>query len=574
MKKSMTIYILLFLLMGLTVSVSGQALTSPTVNEWQGVPDDIKDKNFYKRYEWFYRTRLDETGEFPKAFIDGQKSNELSKIQTIIQKGNKLQTTSDLWQNIGPKAIDMTSATYVDEFGVTHPFMQQWGKVSGRIRGLAVHPTDPNTVYIGAAAGGIWKTVNGGTNWTDMSGDLNLLTFGAIAIDPGNTNVIYAGTGEIMWDFNNTTFEGDGLYKSTDGGISWIKITSGFGTQTQFSDIVVSPHNSNIILASIGSGNWNNQNPTNEGVWRSSDAGLTWTRVINQGDAFDIAFHPTNTSIAYAATGGQNASGGFFISNDAGATWAQSNTGLPSSTAIGRMQFSVSPSSPSIIFSLIYNSAALAGGYKTAAFKSLNGGANWSQISSGVHISGTYDGVTISDQGWYDLCLDVSPTNSDNVFFGNVEISKTTNGSAISYVRKTPKIFTNPGAWDGFTHTDIHKISYAPSNSSIIYVACDGGIYKSVDGGLTFANVNNNINTIQFYRIASDKNNVSKLFGGAQDNGNFSTSDKGATDWVFETSGDGMECFVDYSNSNNIFMSTQVGSLLRSINGGVNVVKC
>ena len=92
----------------------------------------------------------------------------------------------------------MTSSTYVDEFNVTQPFIQQWGKVSGRVRGVAVHPTDPNTVYIGAAAGGIWKTVDGGTNWTDMSGDLNLLTFGAIAIDPNNTNTVYAGTGESM----------------------------------------------------------------------------------------------------------------------------------------------------------------------------------------------------------------------------------------------------------------------------------------------------------------------------------------------------------------------------------------
>jgi photosystem II stability/assembly factor-like uncharacterized protein len=101
-------------------------------------------------------------------------------------------------------------------------------------------------------------------------------------------------------------------------------------------------------------------------------------------------------------------------------------------------------------------------------------------------------------------------------------------------------------------------------------MGCDGGIYKSTDAGATWFNVNNNINTIQFYRVASHPTNPSIIFGGAQDNGNFSTSNKGATDWVFETSGDGMECFVDYSDPNYVFMSTQYGSLARSTDGGLN----
>ena len=124
------------------------------------------------------------------------------------------------------------------------------------------------------------------------------------------------------------------------------------------------------------------------------------------------------------------------------------------------------------------------------------------------------------------------------------------------------------GAWDCYTHVDIHKIHFAPSNGDIVYMGCDGGVYKSTDAGTTWFNVNNNINTIQFYRVASHPTNSAILFGGAQDNGNFSTSDKGATNWVFETSGDGMECFVDYSDPNYVFMSTQLGSLNRSTDGG------
>ena len=181
-------------------------------------------------------------------------------------------------------------------------------------------------------------------------------------------------------------------------------------------------------------------------------------------------------------------------------------------------------------------------------------GVNWSQISSGVLISGTYNGSTVSDQGSYDLCLSVHPTNPDIVCFGNVELSRTTNGSSISFVRNPGGYTSGTGAWDCYSHVDIHKIHFAQSNGNIVYMGCDGGVYKSTDAGATWFNVNNNINTIQFYRVASHPTNSSILFGGAQDNGNFSTSNKGATDWVFETSGDGMECFIDYSNPNYVFM--------------------
>ena len=543
-------------------SINSQQVNLPTNEKWDAVPEEIRNTNAFKRYEWFYRTREDASGVFPKEFIQEQKNEEMKKIKTIFQKGNKLQTTSDIWTNIGPKAIDMNVPT-------SH--IPHWGSVSGRVRGVAVHPTNPDIVYIGAASGGIWKTIDGGANWTDMSGDLNLLTFGAIAIDPNNPNTVYAGTGESRWLFNNVTFEGDGLYKSTDGGVSWLSILIGSGTQSHIADIEVSPHDPNILLAALGSGNWDHAFPTNEGVWRSTDAGLTWNRVNSNSDAFDVAFDPTPSSTkAYAATGDQSSTGGFLVSTNSGASFVQSNTGLPAATTIGRIQFDIAPSSPGTIYALIYNNVLFPSGHTTVVYKSTNFGASWTQISSGVNIAGAYDddGSNVNDQGSYDLCLDVNPTDADDVFFGNVELSNTSNGEDITFVRKTPPTFTNPGAWDAPIHVDVHKIVFAPSDGNTIYIGCDGGIYKSSDGGSTWTHKNNDVSTIQFYRVASDNNNVNTLFGGAQDNGNFSTANKGSTDWVFETSGDGMECFVDYNNSSNVFMSTQNGSLKLSTNGG------
>ena len=523
-------------------------VSAPFVSEWDKVPDAVKNKNSFKRFEWFYRSRLDLKGDFPKEFIEQQKQAELRKVNNKDKNNN--------WTNIGPLGVDMSTSRPA-----------HWGVNSGRIRGLAIHPTNPDIVYAGAAAGGIWKTTNGGLNWIDKSGELNLITFGAIAIDQLNPNVIYAGTGEARFNFSMTTFEGDGLYKSVNGGETWTKITNGFGSKTQFADIVVSPVNSNILLAAIGMGNWTSQNPDNVGLWRSSDAGITWTRILDYTGAFDVAFHPTDGNIAYASFG-NNTELGFMISTNAGLNWTSSNTGLPTADLRSRIQFDISKNNPSVLYSIIFNSSAISGGMKTCAYKSTNSGVSWSQISSGENIAGSYNGTTVDDQGGYDLCIAVHPDNPLVAFFGNVELSKTTDGSAINFIRNPAGYYGGINAWDGWTHTDVHIIKFAPSNSNVMYVGCDGGVYKSTNGGASFFHVNNGINSIQFYRLASHPTNQNILYGGAQDNGNFRTVNKGVSNWIFATTGDGMECFVDYSNPDRAYMSTQNGSLKRTTNGG------
>lgn len=524
--------------------------SAPFVSEWDKVPDEIKNKNSFKRFEWFYRSRLNEKGDFPKEFIEQQKQIEMRK--------SNAKDKNNAWTNIGPVGVDMSNSR-----------PSHWGINSGRIRGLAIHPTNPDIVYAGAAAGGIWKTTNGGLNWVDKSGELNLLTFGSIAIDPLNPNIVYAGTGESRFNFSMNTYEGDGLYKSVNGGDNWIKITNGFGSKTQFSDIVVSPVNSNIVLAAIGMGNWNNQSPDNVGLWRSSDAGVNWTKILDYSGAFDVAFHPTDGNIAYTSFG-NNTDLGFMISTNAGLNWTSSNNGLPTADLRSRIHFDISKNNPLFIYSIIYNSTAISGGMMTCAYKSSDGGHNWSQISSGVNISGSYNGTDPDDQGGYDLCVAVHPVNPQIAFFGNVELSKTSDGSAINFLRNPNGYYGGVNAWDGWTHTDVHIIKIASSNPNIMYVGCDGGVYKSTNGGSNFFHVNNGINTIQFYRLASHPTNPNVLYGGAQDNGNFRTVNKGTTNWLYSTTGDGMECFVDFANPDRAFMSTQRGSLYRSTNGGEN----
>ncbi len=511
---------------------------------WDQVPEEIRERNSFKRLEWFYRQRSAPYDTIPIQVYRSELKKEIQNaIEGIENPLNNLQ-----WSSIGPA-------------GILSGFPSHWGIMSGRVRGLDVHPTNSNIVYAGAASGGIWKTTDGGSSWSNVADNLASLTYGAIAIDPNNPNTVYAGAGEILYNFSPFIYDGQGLYKTTDGGTTWNQVTSGFGNVTHFGDLQVSNHNSNFVFAALGSGYWHSGNLSNEGIWRSTDAGVTWVRTLNVIDAFDVIVHPTSSTTIYAATGGGVTTAGFYVSTNTGASWTQSNTGLPPATSIFRMQISISNSLPSTIYALIHTSSNT-----PVAYKSTNGGANWSQISAGIPLGGNWGSGWIT-QGGYDLCIAVNPTNTNHVIVGNIELHQTTNGSTFSVQR----VGAASNAWDCPTHVDLHRIVFAPSNSNTIYIGCDGGVYKSTDGGTTWGSANNGLTTIQFYRIASHPTKHDTLIGGAQDNGNFRTFNAGASAWNYTTTGDGMSCFFDHTNPTTIYLSTQNGYLGKSTNLGTNI---
>jgi len=358
-------------------------------------------------------------------------------------------------------------------------------------------------------------------------------------------------------------FDGRGLFKSTNGGQSWIQDTVSFGAQTHFADIVVSPHNSNIVLAALASGNvYLGSHLSNEGIWKSSDGGQTWSKTINVNDAYDVLFHPSDPNIVYAGIGGGHSQSGFYISNDQGSTWTQTNNGLLSPESNARMHIDISRTNPNILYAVIYQAGTVFTG-STKAYKSVNGGSSWQQISAGTNLGGQYNYGWV-DQGGYDLCIVVDPTDPNRVLIGNVELHITTNGTNFSPYRPYGGV-----ANGSLAHADYHQLIFAPSNPDYLYIGCDGGVYLSTDGGTTASSKNTGLAISQFYRVASHPTNPDIIMGGIQDNGFVRTSDGGNT-WNQVIFNDGMEGFFDYANPNIAYASMQMGWLYKSTDGGAN----
>lgn len=531
------LYFITFLFIISSVSFSQQE------SVWERYPDYIKERNSFKRLEWFYRQR-----SAPDDFIDINKYNEeKAKLIASIESGGR--GTQLEWEPIGP-------------VGINAGWPSQWGRISGRTRALAVHPANPDIVYAGASAGGLWKTTDGGESWNFVGEEFTNNSFGAIAIDPSNPDIIYAGTGESLLGYNPTTYSGDGIYKSTDAGDTWIKIGSP-GDKTHVTDILVHPDDSNLILATLAAGYWHYGSPGTEGVWKSTDGGLNWSRALAgiNNPAFDLEIHPTNSDILFAGVGGTNSNNGIYKSTDRGENWTRVGSGI-SSSVLNKMHIDIAESSPETMYVIVYTS----GSGTSSAYKSTNGGTSFTQLSSSHNFGGNY-GSGPRDQGWYDLMIAVSPTDENLVYTGNLELHKTTDGSNFNFVRMPG----GSGAWDSPMHVDYHKIVFAPSNTSVIYVGCDGGVYKSTNAGNTWFSVNNGFSTIQFYRLSSSYHNEDMIIGGAQDNGIFLRTADGATPWDFVGTGDGMESVWDYNNPQIAYASTQYGAIYKTTNGGASI---
>jgi len=449
----------------------------------QGRRQDVVDDQQAEREAWFYGQRAYPLGRIPT----GARLKALAEIDRIDLEARTsgLSARSLIaggWTSIGPQP--------------TNPGSQF--VTAGRVNSIAIDPTNSNTIYIGAAEGGVWKTTDGGQSWLPLTDAQSSLANGAIALDPSHPEIIYVGTGEE--NFAIDSYYGAGILKSTDGGASWKNIVGPF-LHAYIGSIAVNPSNSQVLLLS-----------SDTGIWRSNDAAASWTKVLD-GTGTAVLFDPTNGEVAYAALGDPfgNFNNGVYRSTDGGQTWqsirGSSVNALPS-TRVGRISLAIAPSAPSTLYAALHDYAT---GSLIDIFKTTDSGNIWNPTHAP-------DICAASGQCWYDMTLRVQPSNSNVVFAGGqTSIIRTLDGGGTW----EPLYFIGPD-YQQYIHPDYHDLQFTP-DGSVLYIANDGGMYTTSDitnEGVNWTELNDALSITQFYPgVAIAPADINTALAGTQDNG-------------------------------------------------------
>jgi photosystem II stability/assembly factor-like uncharacterized protein len=365
----------------------------------------------------------------------------------------------------------------------------------GRVLAVAGVPGDPNTYYFGSVAGGIFKSTNGGLSWTPTFDHEDISSIGAIAVADSDHNVLYAGSGEACLRGNISY--GDGVYKSTDAGLTWKNV--GLKDSRHIGAVIIDPRNPDIVLIAALGHAWG---PNAErGVFRTADGGKTWQKVLYKNDdtgAIDVVFDPRNSSVVYAAlwqvrrqpwyfnSGGPGS--GLYKSVDGGLTWKQlAGHGLPEGN-LGRIGISVSGADSNRVYALI---EAKEGGL----YRSEDAGNSWTRVN---------DDERYRQRAWYFTHVFADPKQADTVYVLNTGAFRSSDGG------KTFELLPAP-------HGDHHGLWIDPTNPQRLINSNDGGVTISVDGGKTWTQQNNQP-TAQFYHVAVDNHWPYRVYGAQQDN--------------------------------------------------------
>ena len=507
---------------------------------WKNRPYE-KGKGYkqFKRWEYYWESRLLANGDFPKSSI-----------------------TVEEWLNYKNSHAEMDRSSVAANWSFKGPSSSSGGYSGiGRINCIAFHPTNANIFWVGTPAGGLWKTTNGGLNWTTNSDNFPVLGVSDIAIDPTNANIMYLATGDgdrgSLWSLTGGAY-GDtksiGVLKSTDGGNTWTNTGLNWTVQSTklIRRLIINPNNPQILMVAAS-----------DGIWRTTNAGTSWSNV--QSDYFiDMEFKPGDPNYVYASTFDFAGNASIYRSTNAGANFDFIGS-IPDGI---RINLEVTPNNPSLVDMVVANTQSGLQGlwYSNDSGFSFNeyftGNCNNNLLNNSYNASGC-DG-----QGHYDLAYCINPNDYNEIWVGGVNTWATDDGGLNFYPMTM---------WDGdptsnpngtpVVHADKHDLKFHPLQSNTLYECNDGGLYKTSNGGASWTDLSNGLGISQLYRIGVSQTTNDRVIGGLQDNGSKELLNG---TWYDRRGGDGMECIIDYTNPNTQYASYAYGDLYRTTNGWGN----
>ena len=387
-------------------------------------------------------------------------------------------------------ALDAAAFESELEFRCIGPFR------GGRSAAVAGVEGKPLLFYMGATGGGVWKTENGGTTWTNISDGYFGGSIGAIAVSASHPNVLYVGGGEVT--VRGNVSPGTGMYKSVDGGRSWKDM--GLKASRHIPRIRIHPTNPDIVYAAVLGDLFKNSDQ--RGVFKSMDGGQTWKRTLfanERAGAVDLILDPVNPDVLYASTwnvrrtpydfssGGEGSA--LWKSDDAGETWTSlmEQEGMPKGPH-GIIGVTVSPVNPDRVWAIIENEAG-------GVYRSDDGGNAWELVNSDR---------SLRQRAWYYTRIYADTEDVNRVYVMNVAYHVSTNGGQTFEARYAP-------------HGDHHDLWIAPEDADRLIIADDGGAQISYDAGATWSTYMNQP-TAQFYRVTTDDSFPYRIYGAQQDN--------------------------------------------------------